>query len=36
MRIQKQAEYLRLRTLQVDTTMTEDDLVEQVTMAFGI
>lgn len=36
MRIEKEAEYLRLRTLQVDTTLSEDDLVEQVTMAFGI
>ncbi|MFF8974293.1 hypothetical protein [Streptomyces sp. NPDC014995] len=31
-----EAERLQLRTIQVDTTMTEDDLVEQVTTAFRL
>ncbi|MFE5690297.1 shikimate kinase [Streptomyces sp. NPDC056512] len=35
-RLQGEAERLRLRTIQVDTTMTEDDLGEQVTTAFGL
>ncbi|MFD5122171.1 hypothetical protein [Streptomyces sp. NPDC058385] len=35
-RLQGETERLRLRTIQVDTTMTEDDLGEQVTIAFGL
>ncbi|MFE2991048.1 shikimate kinase [Streptomyces sp. NPDC059262] len=35
-RLQEEAERLRLRTILVDTTMTEDDLGEQVTAAFGL
>ncbi|WP_329431601.1 hypothetical protein OG564_00970 [Streptomyces sp. NBC_01280] len=35
-RLQGEAEHLRLRTIQVDTTMTEDDLGEQVITAFGL
>ncbi|MHC3470735.1 hypothetical protein ACYF6T_18705 [Streptomyces sp. 7R007] len=35
-RLQREAERLRLRTIQVDTTINEDDLEEQVTAAFGL
>ncbi|MFC9458837.1 hypothetical protein [Streptomyces sp. NPDC056983] len=35
-RLQGETERLRLRAIQVDTTMTEDDLGEQVTTAFGL
>ncbi|WP_432180935.1 shikimate kinase [Streptomyces sp. NBC_00063] len=34
--LQGEAERLRLRAIQVDTTMTEDDLGEQVITAFGL
>ncbi|MCG0288019.1 shikimate kinase [Streptomyces sp. PSAA01] len=34
--LQEEVECLRLRTIQVDTSMTEDDLGEQVTTAFGL
>ncbi|MEU6039995.1 hypothetical protein ABZ801_31790 [Actinomadura sp. NPDC047616] len=36
MRLQEETERLELRTIQVDTTMTEDDLSAQVTRAFGL
>ncbi|MFD5312478.1 shikimate kinase [Streptomyces ardesiacus] len=35
-RLQQEAECLQLRTLQVDSSMTEDDLGEQVATAFGL
>ncbi|MFD0114909.1 AAA family ATPase [Streptomyces sp. NPDC058320] len=35
-RIEEEAERFQLRTIRVDTTMTEDDLAEQVTTAFGL
>jgi hypothetical protein len=35
-RLREETEHLRLRALQVDTTMTEDDLVQQVTAAFTL
>ncbi|MER6359219.1 hypothetical protein ABT186_47530 [Streptomyces sp. NPDC001634] len=35
-RLKEETERLRLRTIQVDTTMTEDDLAEQVTTAFRL
>ncbi|MFS8198405.1 hypothetical protein ACLVWQ_06915 [Streptomyces sp. CWNU-52B] len=35
-RLKEETERLRLRTVQVDTTMTEDDLAEQVTTAFRL
>ncbi|MFE5174956.1 hypothetical protein [Streptomyces sp. NPDC056634] len=35
-RLQGETERLRLRAIQVDATMTEDDLGEQVTTAFGL
>lgn len=34
--LQGETERLRLRTIQVDTTMTEEELGEQVTTAFGL
>ncbi len=34
-RVREEARRLDLRAIEVDTTMTEDDLVEQVTEAFG-
>ncbi|PTM89793.1 hypothetical protein C7821_1126 [Streptomyces sp. VMFN-G11Ma] len=36
MRIQREAECLGLRTIQVDTSVTEEDLTERVTTAFGL
>ncbi|MEU6592133.1 hypothetical protein ABZ923_23385 [Streptomyces sp. NPDC046881] len=36
MRLAEETERLQLRTIHVDTTMTEDDLTEQVTAAFGL
>ncbi|MGD3109657.1 hypothetical protein [Streptomyces sp. YGL11-2] len=35
-RLQREAERLRLRTIEVDTTMTEGDLAERVATAFGL
>jgi 2-phosphoglycerate kinase len=35
-RVRKEAERLQLRTIPVATTMTEEDLEEQVTRAFGL
>ncbi|MDT0444595.1 shikimate kinase [Streptomyces johnsoniae] len=35
-RLQAEAERLRLRTIRVDTALTEDDLAEQVITAFGL
>ncbi|GAA1270417.1 hypothetical protein [Streptomyces javensis] len=35
-RIEEEAERLRLRTVEVDTTMTEDDLTERVARAFRL
>lgn len=35
-RLEKETERLQLRTIHVDTTMTEDDLAEQVATAFGL
>ena len=35
-RLQEETERLRLRAIRVDTTMTEDDLAEQVAAAFGL
>ncbi|QHC26967.1 hypothetical protein GR130_16835 [Streptomyces sp. GS7] len=35
-RLQWEAERLRLRTIEVDTTMTEGDLAERVATAFGL
>ncbi|MFC4464526.1 hypothetical protein ACFPH6_08100 [Streptomyces xiangluensis] len=35
-RLEEETERLRLRTIQVDTMMTEDDLAEQVTTAFRL
>ena len=35
-RLQEETGHLGLRTIQVDTAMTEDDLYEQVTKAFGL
>ncbi|WP_246002255.1 hypothetical protein [Allorhizocola rhizosphaerae] len=35
-RLQEEAERLQLPTIQVDATMTEDDLCGQVTSAFGL
>jgi hypothetical protein len=34
--LEEETERLQLRTIQVDTTMTEDDLAEQVTTAFRL
>lgn len=35
-RLEEETERLRLHTIHVDITMTEDDLAEQVTTAFGL
>ena len=35
-RLEEETERLQLRTFHVDVTMTEDELVEQVTTAFGL
>ncbi|MFC5244055.1 hypothetical protein [Streptomyces atrovirens] len=35
-RLRREAERLRLRTVQVDTAMSEDDLDERVTAAFRL
>jgi hypothetical protein len=35
-RLRKEAERLKLRTIEVDTGMTEDDLDQQVITAFGL
>ncbi|MGV9350496.1 AAA family ATPase [Streptomyces spiralis] len=35
-RLEEEAERLQLRTIHVDTAMTEDDLAEQVATAFGL
>jgi hypothetical protein len=35
-RIHEEAKRLELRVIEVDNTMTEDDLAERVTEAFGL
>jgi hypothetical protein len=35
-RLKEETERLELRAIEVDTTMTEDDLDERVTAAFGL
>ena len=35
-RLYEEATRLELRIIEVDTTMTEDDLAERVTSAFGL
>ena len=35
-RLYEEAEHLELRVIEVDPTMTEDDLAERVTEAFGL
>ncbi|MGW4824837.1 hypothetical protein ACWEP4_39470 [Streptomyces sp. NPDC004227] len=35
-RLEEDTERLQLHTIHIDTTMTEDDLAEQVTTAFGL
>ena len=35
-RLFEEAKGLELRVIEVDTTMTEDDLAERVTEAFGL